>query len=101
MKRTGQPHSLKSDSASSNTDASVPTSPKPRGGPQALAGERSEATGSLSVPPHTLSLREKSSAMVLLNWPPPDHLWIGTKSRQFLPSQRCASMTKRPHNIPR
>jgi len=24
--------------------------------------------------------------MVLLNWPPPDHLWIGTKSRQFLPA---------------
>jgi hypothetical protein len=21
----------------------------------------------------------------LLNWPPPDHLWIGRKSRQFLP----------------
>jgi hypothetical protein len=39
--------------------------------------------------------------MALLVWPPPDHLWIGPKSRQFLPSQRCASMTKRPHNIPR
>jgi hypothetical protein len=26
--------------------------------------------------------------MVLLVWPPPDHLWIGRKSRQFLPSQR-------------
>src|SRR5262245_60861331 len=24
--------------------------------------------------------------MVLLFWPPPDHLWIGRKSRQFLPS---------------
>jgi hypothetical protein len=23
--------------------------------------------------------------MVLLVWPPPDHLWIGRKSRQFLP----------------
>src|SRR5260221_12486105 len=31
--------------------------------------------------------------MVLLDWPPPDHLWIGTKSRQFLPSQPCSSMT--------
>jgi len=30
---------------------------------------------------------------VLLDWPPPDHLWIGTKSRQFLPSQPCSSMT--------
>ena len=26
--------------------------------------------------------------MALLDWPPPDHLWIGRKSRQFLPSQR-------------
>jgi hypothetical protein len=26
--------------------------------------------------------------MVLLVWPPPDHLSIGRKSRQFLPSQR-------------
>jgi hypothetical protein len=29
------------------------------------------------VPPHTLSLQQKSSAkgaMVLLDWPPPDHL---------------------------
>ncbi len=25
--------------------------------------------------------------MALLNWPPPDHLWSGTKSRPFLPSQ--------------
>jgi hypothetical protein len=36
-----------------------------------------------SRPPHTLSWREKSSAkcaMVLLNWPPPDHLWIGRNS---------------------
>jgi hypothetical protein len=23
--------------------------------------------------------------MVLRVWPPPDHLWIGRKSRQFLP----------------
>jgi hypothetical protein len=22
-----------------------------------------------------------ASRLVLLNWPPPDHLWIGTKSR--------------------
>src|SRR6266566_4574817 len=25
--------------------------------------------------------------MVLLDWPPPDHLGIGRKSRQFLPAQ--------------
>jgi hypothetical protein len=29
--------------------------------------------------------------MVLLVWPPPDHLWIGRKSRQFLPSQRSTN----------
>jgi hypothetical protein len=27
----------------------------------------------------------------LLVWPPPDHLWIGAKSRQFLPSQRLTN----------
>jgi hypothetical protein len=25
---------------------------------------------------------------MLLDWPPPDHSWIGRKSRQFLPSQQ-------------
>jgi hypothetical protein len=29
-----------------------------------------------------------------------DHLWIGTKSRQFLPSQRCSSMTNARASIP-
>ncbi|HEX2511098.1 MAG TPA: hypothetical protein VHK44_00700, partial [Xanthobacteraceae bacterium] len=29
--------------------------------------------------------------MVLPVWPPPDHLWIGRKSRQFLPSQRSTN----------
>jgi hypothetical protein len=33
--------------------------------------------------------------MVLLDWPPPDHLWIGTKSRQFLPSQRSSNVRAR------
>jgi hypothetical protein len=28
---------------------------------------------------------------VLLNWPPPDHLWIGTKSRHVLPTQRVTN----------
>src|SRR2546429_6491391 len=31
--------------------------------------------------------RERKRAMVLLDWPPPDHLGIGRKSRQFLPAQ--------------
>jgi len=26
--------------------------------------------------------------MVLLDWPPPDHLGIGRKSRQFLPARK-------------
>jgi len=30
--------------------------------------------------------------MVLLNWPPPDHLWIGPKSRPVLPSQRLTNV---------
>src|SRR6516162_142916 len=36
--------------------------------------------------------------MVLLEWPPPDHLWIGRKSRQFLPShaQACLREILRP-----
>src|SRR6266516_1835862 len=29
--------------------------------------------------------------MALLDWPPPGHLWIGRKSRQFLPSQRSTN----------
>jgi hypothetical protein len=28
---------------------------------------------------------------VLLNWPPPDHLWIGTKSRHVLLPQRVTN----------
>ncbi len=42
-----------------------------RRGRRALAGERSKRSGSLAVPPHTLSWREKSSAkcaMLLLKW---------------------------------
>jgi hypothetical protein len=35
--------------------------------------------------------------MLLLDWPPPDHLWIGTKWRQFLRSQR---LTNAPASIP-
>jgi hypothetical protein len=35
--------------------------------------------------------------MVLLDWPPPDHLWIGRKSRQFLPSQRWQLDDPRKH----
>src|SRR5258705_10722908 len=31
--------------------------------------------------------------MVLLVLPPPDHLWIGRKSRQFVPSRRRRLMT--------
>src|SRR5438876_584439 len=38
--------------------------------------------------------------MVLLVLPPPDHLWIGRKSRQFLPSQRCSSMTNAAERTP-
>src|SRR5262245_39233655 len=30
--------------------------------------------------------------MVLLVWPPPDHLWIGRKSRQFPPLSAPASI---------
>jgi hypothetical protein len=30
--------------------------------------------------------------MVLLDWPPPDHLGIGRKSRQFLPAQAPAEI---------
>jgi len=30
--------------------------------------------------------------MVLLDWPPPDHLWIGRRSRQFAPSQRLTNV---------
>jgi hypothetical protein len=32
-----------------------------------------------------------ASRLVLLNWPPPDHLWIGTKSRHVLLPQRVTN----------
>ena len=32
-----------------------------------------------------------ASRLVLLNWPPPDHLWIGTKSRYVLLPQRVTN----------
>jgi hypothetical protein len=31
--------------------------------------------------------------MVLLDWPPPHHLWIGPKSREFL---RISAIDQRP-----
>src|SRR5262245_56197458 len=34
-----------------------------------------------------------ASRLVLLNWPPPDHLWIGTKSRHVLLPQRVTAET--------
>jgi len=41
---------------------------------------------------HVSSIRcpvtSSASRLVLLNWPPPDHLWIGTKSRHVLLPQR-------------
>src|SRR5262249_60513623 len=41
---------------------------------------------------HVSSIRcpvtSSASRLVLLNWPPPHHLWIGTKSRHFLLPQR-------------
>ena len=32
-----------------------------------------------------------ASRLVLLNWPPPDHLWIGTKSRHVLLPQQVTN----------
>ena len=82
----------------------APPLPKPRGGLRALAGgEKSEAIR-LAVRGHThalfaLKVQRKVSNGVL-DWPAPDHLWIGQKSRQFLPSQRCSSVTNARASIP-
>src|SRR5262249_27289762 len=45
---------------------------------------------------HPTSVRGRptssASRLGLVNWPPPAHLWIGTKSRLFLPSHRRAPL---------
>jgi hypothetical protein len=37
-----------------------------------------------------------ASRLVLLNWPPPDHLWIGTKSRH-VPATSASDQRPRKH----
>jgi hypothetical protein len=67
--------------------------PRPRG---ASRGRGANPSGSLCV--KTLSLREKSSAkcaMELLNWTPPDHLWIG-KIAAIAAAQRLTIAGKHP-----
>src|SRR5207245_1807020 len=66
-------------------------------------GEKSEAIR-LAARGHTHALFalkvQRKGSNGLLDWPPPDHLWIGQKSRQFLPSQRCSSVTNARASIP-
>ena len=72
--------------------------------PAALAGERSKPARLAVRDHHRRSLCGKSpaqrkGAMVLLDWPPPDHL--GRKSRQFLPAQAsCRDPGTRPELRP-
>jgi len=57
---------------------------------EAMRGKGMVALGRLvlSKRERVIALEAAKCAMVLLNWPPPDHLWIGPKSR---PSQRLTN----------
>src|SRR4029434_870036 len=89
--------------------ADAPAPPKPRGGRRALAGRGASHQASLSVPPTHAPLAGKVQREVrngVVNCSPPDHLWIGAKSRQpcqpltNIPLENPAGMPLAPRCVP-
>jgi hypothetical protein len=66
------------------------------GNPIEMVGAWSDNSLKRSLPRKNVSsiccpVTSSASRLVLLNWPPPGHLWIGTKSRHVLLPQRVTN----------